>query len=221
MSSSELPEYAARNRRVWTTTNAEHTARPRPASLAGGGDRLGDLWGVPEAELSVLPATSPARTSSSSAAAPPTSRPGSPAAAPGRSASTSRPAQLDDGAALQRETGLEFPLIEADAEERAAAGRIVRPRALGVRRLDLGRPLPVDPGGGAAAPARAASSSSCATRRSSILCQRSTAGAGRCSGRSAGSTGSTGRTTGESSSTSPHGELFALLRETGFESSRV
>ena len=41
MSSSELPEYAARNRELWTKANAEHTGDDRAAGVGGGGDHVG------------------------------------------------------------------------------------------------------------------------------------------------------------------------------------
>ena len=62
------------------------------------------------------------------------------------------PAQLETARELQQEFGLEFPLIEASAEA-GPARRVVRSRHLRVRRVDLGRPLPVDPGGRTAAAA--------------------------------------------------------------------
>ena len=58
-----------------------------------------------------------------------------------------------DGARAAGGDGLEFPLVEADAEDVPLPDAIVRPRRLGVRRVDLGRPVPLDPRGGAAAAA--------------------------------------------------------------------
>ena len=58
---------------------------------------------------------------------------------------------------MQAKHGLEFPLVEASAEDVPLPGRVLRPRRLRVRRLDLGRPVPLDPGGvAAAAPGRRA-----------------------------------------------------------------
>jgi hypothetical protein len=48
------------------------------------------------------------------------------------------PAQLATARRLQREHGLQFPLIEADAERVPVAGDL-RPGDLGIRRLPLGR----------------------------------------------------------------------------------
>ena len=99
--------------------------------------------------------------------------------------------------------------------------RQLRSRRLRVRRVDLGRPVSLDPRGGAAAAARAGGSSSCATRRSS-----SSAPTTRCRRRSASSirssacTASSGRTAA-SSSTCPHGEWIDLLRANGFEIERL
>ncbi len=80
------------------------------------------------------------------------------------------PAQLETARQMQREFGLEFPLLEAERGETCPARRLVRSRSLRVRRLDLGA---IPTAGSRRRPgccARAASSSSCATRRSSILC---------------------------------------------------
>ena len=90
---------------------------------------------------------------------------------------------------------------------------LVRPRALRVRRVDLGRPVPLDPGGGAAAAAGRRARSSCATRRSSILCARARRPAGETLQRpQRGLNRIDWADDGTSSSTSPHGELIALLR---------
>ena len=53
-----------------------------------------------------------------------------------------------------RETGLEFPLVEADAGATGLPDASFDLVALGVRRVDLGRPVPLDPRGGAAAAPR-------------------------------------------------------------------
>ena len=115
MSSSELPEYAVRNRARWTTTNAEyshdHGLRAwRSEEITWG------LWGVPEAELNVLPDVAGkdvvelgCGTAYFSAWL---ARRG---ARPVGVDVT--PAQLETARRLQAETGIEFPLLEANAEE--------------------------------------------------------------------------------------------------------
>ena len=115
MSSSELPEYAVRNRARWTTTNAEyshdHGLRAWQAEEITWG-----LWGVPEAELNALPdvvgkdvVELGCGTAYFSAWL---ARRG---ARPVGVDVT--PAQLETARRLQEETGIEFPLLEANAEE--------------------------------------------------------------------------------------------------------
>ena len=55
MSSSELPEYAVRNRARWTKTNAEYTHDHGAREPGRRRRSRGGLWGVPEAELNALP----------------------------------------------------------------------------------------------------------------------------------------------------------------------
>ena len=76
------------------------------------------------------------------------------------------PAQLATARRMMAKTGIEFPLVEADAAETGLPDASFDLVVLRVRRLDLGRPVPLDPGGGAAPSPRRACSSSCATRRS-------------------------------------------------------
>ena len=115
MSSSELPEYAVRNRARWTTTNAEyshdHGLRAWRAEEITWG-----LWGVPEAELNALPDVAGkdvvelgCGTAYFSAWL---ARRG---ARPVGVDVT--PAQLETARRLQAETGIEFPLLEANAED--------------------------------------------------------------------------------------------------------
>ena len=108
-----LPEHVRRNRTAWDRLAAEYEAPGRRAWARPDPDW--GIWGLPEAELRCCP-TWPGWTSSSSAAGPPTSRPGSPVAAHGRSASTTRPAQLDNARRFQAEFGIDFPLIHGNAE---------------------------------------------------------------------------------------------------------
>ena len=96
-----------------------------------------------------------APTSSSSAAARRTCRPGSRAGArAGRCRRHRRPAR--DRPALQAEYGLDVPARRGERRGRAAAGRALRPRRLRVRREHLVRPAPLDSRGVPAAPARRA-----------------------------------------------------------------
>ena len=54
MSSSELPEYAVRNRARWTRTNAEYSHEHGIRAWRADEITWG-LWGIPESELNVLP----------------------------------------------------------------------------------------------------------------------------------------------------------------------
>ena len=113
MSSSELD--AARNREVWTRSNAEYTdASARDAWTAE--EITWGVWGVPESELRVLPDVDGkdvvelgCGTAYISALL---ARRG---ARPVGVDIT--PAQLETARRMQAELGLEFPLVEADAAE--------------------------------------------------------------------------------------------------------
>ena len=98
------------------------------------------------------------------------------------------------------ETGIEFPLIEADAADDRAAGRVRRPGRLRVRRVDLGRPVSLDPRGSAApAPGRSARVPAQLDARDPLLGRRRAGkGAARPS-RSSACTASSGRTAASSS----------------------
>jgi SAM-dependent methyltransferase len=105
----------ARNVELWTRTNAEYTAgRAREQWLRR--DFLWGIWGIPEARLRVLPPVEGldvvelgcgtayvsawlARQGARPVGVDPT------------------PAQLDTARELQRETGLEFPLVQAGGED--------------------------------------------------------------------------------------------------------
>ena len=54
MSSSDLPEYAVRNRASWTKANEEYTHEHGVRAWQQEEIRWG-LWGIPESELNVLP----------------------------------------------------------------------------------------------------------------------------------------------------------------------
>ena len=101
------------NRGYWagrrrTTPRPRGATGPRPSRAgASGGSRRPRSARCP---------TSTASTPSSSAAAPPTSPPGSPSAARRPVGIDQSPEQLATARAMQAEHGLEFPLIEGDAE---------------------------------------------------------------------------------------------------------
>ena len=132
------------------------------------------------------------------------------------------PAQLESARRCMRETGLEFPLVEADARGDRAAGRERRPRRTrstaprsGSTRT-AGSPRP------RGCCARAAGSSSCATRRCSILCSPDEGAADErlhpaavrdCPARVA--------RRAASSSPSATATWIALLRASGFEVERL
>jgi len=115
MSSSDFPDYVLRNREVWTSSNKEYT--DASASRAWAQEEI--AWGVfeaPESELNLLGDVNDldivelgcgtayfsawlARRGARVVGVDPT------------------PAQLETARRLQRETGVEFPLIEAIGED--------------------------------------------------------------------------------------------------------
>jgi SAM-dependent methyltransferase len=115
MSSSDLPDYVQRNVEHWTQTNVEYTDEAARRSWAREEIRWG-VWQAPESELNVLGDVSSldivelgcgtayfsawlARRGARVVGVDPT------------------PAQLETARRMQRETGLEFPLIEAPGED--------------------------------------------------------------------------------------------------------
>ena len=112
---SDVPDYVARNRELWTTSNAEYTG-PSAAqawaeeeitwSMFGVSERevgvLGDVAGLDVVELGCGTAFFSAWLAKRGA------RP---------VGVDVTPAQLETARGLQRETGIEFPLIEANAED--------------------------------------------------------------------------------------------------------
>ena len=163
--------------------------------------------------------TSRASTSSSSAAARRTSAPGSRRPVrPASSASIPTPAQLETARRCNEKFGLGLEFVEAFGEDVPLPGRVVRPRGLGVRRLDLGRSVQVDPRGGAApASGWRARLSAQLDARHPLLAGRGRAPPWRrCSVRSSGCTASSGRTQGVEYHLS-HGDWIRLLRANGFE----
>jgi SAM-dependent methyltransferase len=114
MSSPELPEYAVRNRASWTKSNEQYTHEHGVRAWHQEEVTWG-LWGIAESELGVLPDVAGkdvielgCGTAYFSAWL---ARRG---ARPVGVDIT--PAQLETARQLQRETGLEFPLLEANAE---------------------------------------------------------------------------------------------------------
>ena len=113
MSSSESD--AARNRELWTKSNAEHTgARARGAWAAE--EITWGIWHVPEAHVQVLPAVEGKDVvelgcGTAYVSAWLARRGARPVGV------DITPAQLDTARAMQQEFALDFPLIEADAAE--------------------------------------------------------------------------------------------------------
>ena len=114
MSSSELPEYAVRNRASWTKSNEQYT-HEHGARAWRQDDITWGLWGIAESELEVLPDVTGkdvielgCGTAYFSAWL--AQRGARPVGV------DITPAQLETARQLQRETGLEFPLLEANAE---------------------------------------------------------------------------------------------------------
>ena len=112
---SDVPDYVAANRQNWTATNAEYTGPSATRAWAKEEFTWG-IFGVPEAELGVLGKVAGldvvelgCGTAYFSAWL---ARQG---ARPVGIDVT--PAQLETARELQSETGLEFPLVEANAEE--------------------------------------------------------------------------------------------------------
>ena len=115
MSSSELPEYAVRNRAGWTKSNEEYTHEHglrawRQEEITWG------LWGIPEAELNVLPEVEGRDVielgcGTAYVSAWLARRGARPVGV------DITPAQLETARQLQRETGIDFPLLEANAED--------------------------------------------------------------------------------------------------------
>ena len=114
MSSSELPEYAVRNRASWTKSNEQYSHEHGVRTWQED-DVTWGLWGIAESELGVLPDVAGkdvielgCGTAYFSAWL---ARRG---ARPVGVDIT--PAQLDTARQMQRVTGIEFPLLEANAE---------------------------------------------------------------------------------------------------------
>jgi SAM-dependent methyltransferase len=115
MSSSDLPDYVQANVAHWTKTNTDYTDERAPEAWAQEEITWG-IWKTPESELRVLPPLDGidvvelgcgtayfsawlAKHGARPVGVDPT------------------PAQLDTARRMQRETGIEFPLVEAPAED--------------------------------------------------------------------------------------------------------
>jgi len=115
MSSSELPEYAVRNRASWTKSNEQYTHEHGVRAWAQDEITWG-LWGITESELKVLPDVAGKDVielgcGTAYISAWLARRGARPVGV------DITPAQLETARQLQRETGLEFPLLEANAED--------------------------------------------------------------------------------------------------------
>ena len=197
----------------------ERRVHRRAPATRGRSTRSSGASGTARSPSSTSSATSRASTSSSSAAARPTSPPGS------RGAGTAvgvdvTPAQLDTARRLQGETGIEFPLLEADA---GATG--LPDACFDLALSEYGASIWFDPyrwvpeaarllrpGGGLC---------SSALDRLSLLC--SPRGPGRrpaCAPQFGMHRLRVGTRTA-STSTSAHGEWIDVLRENGFEVERL
>jgi SAM-dependent methyltransferase len=113
MSSSESD--AARNRELWTKSNAEHTGERARGAWAAEEITWG-IWHVPEADVQVLPAVEGKDVvelgcGTAYVSAWLARRGARPVGV------DITPAQLDTARAMQQEFALEFPVIEADAAE--------------------------------------------------------------------------------------------------------
>jgi SAM-dependent methyltransferase len=115
MSSSDVPEYVAQNVANWTKANAEYTDARAAEAWAQDEIRWG-VWQIPESALNVLPDVAGldvvelgcgtayfsawlAKRGARPVGVDPT------------------PAQLETARRLQRETGIDFPLVEAVGED--------------------------------------------------------------------------------------------------------
>ena len=151
MSPSE-PDYVAVNREGWTRANAEYTDARAHDTWAQEEVTWGK-WQLPESEVRALPDVT-----------------GKDVVELGcgtgyfgawlKRAGASRvvgvdvtPAQLETARRMNAEFGLGLEFLEENAEHTSLPRCVVRPRLLGVRRLDLVRPRAVDRGGCAAAAA--------------------------------------------------------------------
>ena len=137
-----------------------------------------------------------------------------------RSASTSRPRSSRPRGGMQRGVRARVPAGRGERRGRAAPGRVVRPRRLRVRRVDLVRPVPLDPGGRAAAPARRRARlprNGDAPRSSAAQDAGDPSGRAAPYARTSGCTASSGPTTPAVEFHLGYGDWIRLLRANGFE----
>jgi SAM-dependent methyltransferase len=115
MSSSELPEYAVRNRASWTKSNEQYTHEQGVRAWKQDEVTWG-VFGVPESKLKALPEVQGKEVielgcGTAYFSAWLARRGARPVGV------DVTPAQLETARQMQRETGIEFPLLEANAEE--------------------------------------------------------------------------------------------------------
>ena len=112
---SDLPDYVARNRAIWTTSNAEYTDAQADRTWRADAITWG-MFGVPESEVGVLGDVAGLEVielgcGTAYFSAWLARRGARPVGV------DVTPAQLDTARRLQAETGVSFPLVEASAEE--------------------------------------------------------------------------------------------------------
>jgi SAM-dependent methyltransferase len=219
MSSSSYPEYVARNVEIWTKANVEHTgARARDAWAKEGVDwgvfaipesqvnALGDVAGLDVVELGCGTAYLSAWLAKLGA------RP---------TGVDPTPAQLETARAMQAEFGLDFPLVEAVAEDVPLPDE-----SFDLAVSEYGASIWADPYRWIPEAARLlrAGGRLVFLRNSTlvVLCQRLEGGADeRLQRAQRGLNRIDWPDTGEVEFQLPHGELIALLRENGFELERL
>ena len=141
----DLPEHVAANREAWDRYATEYEA---PGRRAWARDQpTWGIWGVPKSELRLLPDDLDGRDAIDSAVGRPTSRPGSPAAGPARSGSTTRRSS-SSRPAIPAGVRPGFPASPRQRRGDAVPGQQLRSRDQRVRRLPVGRPAPLGSGGG-------------------------------------------------------------------------
>ena len=219
MNSSEYPDYVAGNVETWTKTNAEHTGVTARRAWA----KAEIDWGVfeiPESELDVLGDVAGldvielgcgtayfsawlAKRGARPVGVDPT------------------PAQLETARAMQQEFGLEFPLVEGVGEDVPLADA-----AFDLALSEYGASIWADPYRWIPEAARLLRPGGRLVflRNSTlvVLCQRLEGGAGeRLQRPQRGLNRIDWPDTGEVEFQLPHGELVALLRDSGFELERL
>ena len=213
------PDYVAVNRAAWTKANADYTDAKARRRLVGGGDHLGH---DPRARVGRSRAAGGRRQGRRRARLRHrVLRRLAGAARRARRRRRRHAGAARDGAPAGGASSGSGCVRRGERRGDRAAGRELRPRALGVRRVDLVRPGRVDPRGGAAAPAGRPPRLPAQLDARGALCPTADDGRSRrFSVRSAGCTGSTGRTPDEIEFQLGHGDWIRLLRANGFEVER-